>query len=232
MLNVKPKILLIEDDESLGYLLSQYLTLKNFEIHWEKNGKSGLKALDAEKFDLLILDVSLPDINGFEIAEKLRTKYENQPFLFLTARTMKIDLLRGFSLGAVDYLKKPIDEEELVARINSLLKLTSRTTSIPQMVKYDIGDYSFNRTLNLLSINQKEVSLTEREAEVLQFLVERKNNLADHRELLTKIWGKNDYFNKKSLNVFVSRLRKYLKNDPRISIDNVHNKGFILKIDE
>lgn len=230
MLGSKPEILLIEDDESLGYLLSQYLSLKNFNINWKKDGKAGLKCLEGQQFDLLILDVTLPDMSGFEVAEQVKEKYPAQPFIFLTSRSMKIDTLRGFSLGAIDYLKKPIDEEELVTRINVLLKLTTQQEiSQPSQIQ-NIGEYRFTRATQHLQFKEKTYNLTERESDVLHYLVERQNNLADHREILLKLWGKNDYFNRKSLNVFISKLRKYLKHDPNIAIENVHNKGFILTI--
>ncbi|SDB63027.1 DNA-binding response regulator, OmpR family, contains REC and winged-helix (wHTH) domain [Flavobacteriaceae bacterium MAR_2010_188] len=232
MLEQQPHILLIEDDEALGYLLTQYLGLKKFDITWKKDGKSGLKALDGNSYDLLILDVTLPDMDGFMIAENVKEKFPKQPFIFLTSRSMKVDTLKGFSLGAVDYLKKPIDEEELVARINVLLKLTSSEQKTTQSNVVQIGNYTFNKSNQLLNIKGQTINLTEREAEVLNYLVERKNNISDHRDLLIKIWGRNDYFNKKSLNVFISKLRKYLQQDPSISIENVHNKGFILKVDE
>ncbi len=227
------KILLVEDDESLGYLLSEYLKIKNFEVSWAKTGKSALKEIESRQYDLAILDVMLPDIDGFELAKKIRNSYPDLAFLFLTARSLKVDVLKGFSIGAVDYLKKPIDEEELVARIRAILSrmAVSKPDSDPENTSYKIGRYDLNPSRNELKLENETISLTGRESDILQYLVKNKNKLTSHKEILTGIWGENDYFNRKSLNVFISHLRKYLQKDPSVKIENIHKKGFVLKID-
>lgn len=227
-MNSDSKILLVEDDESLGYLLSEYLKIKGFEIEWVNRGKLALDKLEKENFSLVILDLMLPDIDGFEIAGIMKETAPEIPFLFLTARSLKIDVLKGFSLGAVDYIKKPIDEEELVVRIQAILSRL-QPAKLPEQEFLKIGDYELDTNTQQLRHNQENYSLTSREAELLAHLIEHKNQLASHKEILVKLWGENDYFNRKSLNVFISRLRKYLQHDGNLSIENVHGKGFILK---
>lgn len=227
----KHKILLVEDDDSLGYLLSEYLKIKEFEVFWAQTGKKALELIEADTHDLIILDVMLPDIDGFTLANKLKINYPEIPFIFLTSRSLKIDVLKGFSLGAVDYLKKPIDEEELVARIQALLSRIRPThkDSEPEVCLYKIGEYDFNSKSQELIFKTELIHLTGRENELLHYLVQNENNLCSHKDILVELWGKNDYFNRKSLNVFVSHLRKYLNKDPKIKIENLHKKGFILK---
>lgn len=226
----KNKILLVEDDTSLGYLLSEYLKMKGFDIHWAKNGIEGLGILDALTFDLAILDVMMPDMDGFTLAGKIQNQYPKLPFIFLTARSLKIDVLKGFSIGAVDYLKKPIDEEELVVRIRSLLSRLSGPDKEDQVnTIYKIGAYTLYTDKQELHFLDEIIRLTGRENELLAYLIANKNELCSHKDILIHIWGKNDYFNQKSLNVFVSHLRKYLSKDPSLSIENIHRKGFVLK---
>ncbi|MCG9970610.1 response regulator transcription factor [Christiangramia crocea] len=230
-MNKKNKILLVEDDESLGYLLSEYLKIKGFEVSWAKNGKDALELIEIHPHHLIVLDVMLPDIDGFTLAKNLKNTYPEIPFIFLTARSMKIDVLKGFSLGAMDYLKKPIDEEELVTRIEVLISRLhpEGREEIKQQDIYNIGEYVFDSRNQKLQFNEEIFSLTVRENELLLYLAKNMNNLCKHKEILDLLWGKNDYFNRKSLNVFVSRLRKYLSKDPSVSIENLHKKGFILK---
>jgi len=228
----KKKIILVEDDETLGYLLSEYLIMNGFDLMWAKTGVDCLKVLKQNTYDLAILDVMLPDLDGFSLARNINNQYPNLPFIFLTARSLKIDVLKGFSVGAIDYLKKPIDEEELVVRIKSLLSRLDKLVHREEDHEvYQLGDYEFNTLNQELIYNEDSIGLTNRESELLQYLVIHKNNLCTHKDILTNIWGKNDYFNKKSLNVFITHLRKYLDNDPKIKLENVHNRGFILKIE-
>lgn len=229
----KVRILLVEDDPSLGYLLKEYLGMKDFHITLTTTTKAALKNLESHFYDLALLDVMLVDGDGFELAKSIRNLHPELPFIFLTARSLKVDVLKGFSIGAVDYLKKPIDEEELVVRIRSLLsRLEPKSTEQKEALTYTIGTFNFNVTNQHLEGNGKSVTLTKRESELLKYLVVHQNNLCTHKEILTHLWGKNDYFNKKSLNVFISHLRKYLQDDPTLSIENIHKQGFILKIEK
>jgi len=221
------KLLLVEDDDSLGYLLSEYLKMKNFSVQWVKNGKDALSIILKEPFDLCILDVMMPEMDGFKLAENIKQKNINIPFLFLTARSLKIDLLKGYSLGAIDYIRKPIDEEELVVRLNSLLRIIKSKDKKEEEL-YKIGIYTYSQSNYELKINDEKRQLTARESELLLYLWKNKNNICRHKDILDSLWGKNDYFNRKSLNVFITRLRKYLAKDNTIKIENIHNQGFIL----
>ena len=226
---VKNKLLLVEDDLTLGYLLTEYLKLKKFSIVWAKNGKDALSLLSDQTFDLCILDVMMPDMDGFKLAENINKLKIKIPFLFLSARSLKIDVLKGFSLGAVDYIRKPIDEEELVVRLNNLLGILTKTKQPKEQI-YNIGKYTYSlSTFELKSKNSKR-KLTTRESDLFLYLLNNINSISKHKDILNSLWGKNDYFNQKSLNVFITRLRKYLSDDTTIKIENIHNQGFILTI--
>lgn len=226
------RILLVEDEESLGYLLVEYLKMKGFSVHLATQGKEAITLLNRRQFDLAILDVTMPEMDGFTLAKRMQEDYPELPFLFLSARSLKVDVLKGFSLGAVDYLKKPIDEEELVVRINAILSRIQPELSKTQQAIYQLGKYRFDPENQHLHLGEEEYRLTTRESELLRALADNMNSLCSHRDILTQLWGENDYFNRKSLNVFITRLRKYLEHDTNIRIDNVHGKGFILKIQE
>lgn len=228
----KKKIILVEDDPTLGYLLSEYLIMNGFDLFWAKNGVDCLRKLEQNTYDLAILDVMLPDVDGFNLAHSIKNLHPDLPFIFLTARSLKVDVLKGFSVGAVDYLKKPIDEEELVVRIKSLLSRLEPNEEKQNYETLKLGNYVFNTLNQELIYNDETVNLTNRESQLLQYLVIHKNMLCTHKDILTHIWGKNDYFNKKSLNVFITHLRKYLNKDAKIKLENVHNRGFILKIED
>ncbi|MER3373762.1 MAG: response regulator transcription factor [Allomuricauda sp.] len=229
----KYKLILVEDDASLGYLLSEYLGMKGFDVTWAKTAQEALQKTETNVFDLAILDVMLPDMDGFELSQKVKAINPELPFLFLTARSLKIDVLKGFSLGAVDYLKKPIDEEELVVRINALLsRLVTEENNESQETSFDIGDYTLNTESFELKYKGESIKLTGKEFDLLTLLAMNMNQLCTHKEILTTIWDKNDYFNKKSLNVFISHLRKRLSRDSRISIVNVNRRGFMLKVED
>lgn len=229
----KHKILLVEDDTSLGYLLSEYLKLKGLEVTWVTNGKKALSQLKHSSFDLAVLDVMMPEMDGFALASELQKTSPELQFMFLTAKSLKIDVLKGFSLGAVDYLKKPIDEEELVVRIKALLSRIAKPRQEGESEELSsIGRYLFNKRNQELILEGEAVHLTTRESELLYYLISRKNQLCTHKEILLALWGRYDYFNKKSLNVFITHLRKYLAGDPQIRIENVHGQGFIFRLGE
>ncbi|WP_419212314.1 response regulator transcription factor [Maribacter sp. X9] len=233
MSSIKHRIILVEDSTDLGYLLTEYLKMKDFEVKWFTNGMDALKIIEKTKFDLAILDVTMPGMDGFSLAEKIKEKHEDLPFLFLTARSLKVDVLRGFYLGAVDYLKKPIDEEELVIRIKNLLsRMNSEKEVAASEYQFKLGKYILNSMNQELLFENEVVRLTTKESELLKFLVVHKNELCGHKDILIKLWGRNDIFNKKSLNVFITKLRKYLEKDSTISINNIHGQGFIFRIKE
>lgn len=225
------RILLVEDDETLGYLLSEYLRIKDFQVVWAKNGKEGFEEALKSAYDLAVLDVMMPEMDGFSLAQKIKNEIPELSFIFLTAKSLKVDVLKGFYMGAVDYLKKPIDEEELVIRIENLLSrmvVSGENENIEPAI-YKLGNYTFYPLNQELIIGGSTIILTVKESTLLSYFLERLNMLCPHKDILINIWGKNDYFNKKSLNVFITRLRKYLGRDPRIKIKNVHNKGYILR---
>lgn len=226
---MKANLLLIEDDNSVGYLLSEYLKMKGYAIDWAKNGVEGLAALASKHYDLAIVDVMMPGMDGFAFAEKLRETGVQLPFLFLTARSMKIDVLKGFALGAADYLKKPIDEEELLVRIEAHLHRLQSSEARTTPTTFQIGRYAFDPRNQVLHLDDATQTLTTRERDLLLLLCQHKNQLCRHQEILTQLWGKNDYFTRKSLNVFITKLRSYLSRDPEVKIDNVHNQGFVLR---
>lgn len=224
-------LLLVEDDTSLGYLLSEYLKMKGMELQWVKNPSEVIPLLEQKGFDLVILDVMMPGLDGFTLGAEIHERFPDIPFLFLTAKSMKIDVLKGFSVGAVDYLKKPIDEEELVVRIETLLARLGGAF-VQEDVLSNLGSYEFDSRNQYLRFEGAEFPLTTRENELLTYLIRHRNRLCTHADILKRIWGRNDYFNRKSLNVFVTRLRKLLENDPNVKIENVHGQGFILRAPE
>ena len=224
------KVLLVEDNENLGYMLKEYLAMKNFHIDRVTSGSSAKIFLKSNKPNLIILDVGLPDIDGFQLAQWIKTECPSVPFLFLTARVLKIDVLKGFNLGAEDYIKKPIDEEELVMRMMAILNRTSKEPVIPTS-NLNIGLYHFNKNTRVLSSPNAERRLTAMESKLLVMLSQKLNQVVERSLLLNEIWGNDDYFSRKSMDVFISRLRKYLAEDQNIKLLNVHNTGFILNVE-
>jgi DNA-binding response OmpR family regulator len=222
-------LLLVEDDTALGYLLSEYLKMKGMELLWVKNASKVIPLLEQRGFDLVILDVMMPEMDGYTLGAEIHARFPELPFLFLTARSMKIDVLKGFSVGAVDYLKKPIDEEELVVRIEALLTRMGPGAS-GEVSLSNLGRYKYDPQNQCLRFEGSDIPLTTRENELLSYLMRNRNRLCSHAEILKRIWGRNDYFNRKSLNVFVTRLRKLMEKDPELKIENVHGQGFILRV--
>ena len=228
------KILLVEDQQDLGNVIKQYLEVVDFEVEWCMDAESAYKTYQASPafFDLLILDIQLPGMNGFELAEKLRKENDHVPFLFLTARNEKKDRIYGLKLGADDYISKPFDIDEMVLRIKNIIRRNHPLANDRDMVKeISIGDISLNKDLLKLTIgNQKQIQLTLREVELLEYLCRHQNQVLKREEILLKIWGENDYFLGRSLDVFISRLRKLLVSSRLVSIDNVYGIGFIFTV--
>lgn len=231
---IPKKILLVEDDTSLGFLLMEFLEGEGFDVKLCRDGVSGLQNFRRSTYDLCILDVMMPKIDGFTLAEKIRATDKEIPFLFLTAKSLKADRMRGFSLGAEDYVTKPFDEEELLCRIQVILRRADKSNfqkeAIPTL--FQIGDFHFDYNRQELG-NQSQIwRITEKENEVLRLLCLHKNRILRRDDAVEQIYGKRDYFLGRSFDVFISRLRKLLKTDPKVSIDNVFKVGFILNIRE
>lgn len=227
----KFKLLLAEDDDNLGLLLNNFLKAKNFEVTLARNGKLALDEFNSGSFDFVILDVMMPELDGFGVAKEIRTIDQNVPILFLTAKSMKEDKLEGFSLGADDYLTKPFSMEELLARINAILK-RSKSDDESSASDFKIGLFDFDADRRLLSINGNETKLTTKENHLLKLLAKNKNSVLDRQAALRAIWGDDNYFNGRSMDVYIAKLRKMLKDDESIEIMNVHGKGFKMIVEE
>lgn len=229
----KPKILLVEDDSNLSLVLQDYLELMNYEITLCRNGKEGLELFRHGRFNLCILDIMMPVMDGFTLAEEIKKIDENIPIVFLTAKSLKEDRIKGFRLGCDDYISKPFSTEELSLRIQAILKRCMAQTVRPVREEppfYAIGRYIFDYKNLILRIDDKEKVLTRKENALLKLLIENQNQLLPREVALKTVWGNDDYFIGRSMDVFITKLRKYLKDDPSIFITNVHGTGFKLEI--
>ena len=226
----KAKILYVEDDETLSFITKENLERKGFEIVHTDNGIDAFNLFSNEKFDICLFDVMLPKMDGFDLAHKVRSVNQEIPILFITAKTLPEDRIKGLLLGADDYIVKPYSIEELVLRIKVFLKrkIIVETNKLDPFNK--IGDVTFELEKLRVFVKGIEHKITYREAELLKFFVENKNSLVTRERILNVLWGDNDYFAGRSLDVFITRLRKYFKNTPEISIENKHGVGFIFKI--
>jgi DNA-binding response OmpR family regulator len=222
------KILLVEDDPSLAYVIQDNLTLKGYDVTCCNDGEEGEQAFLACSFDLCILDVMLPKKDGFSLASSIREKNKEIPILFLTAKTMVEDKLKGFQNGGDDYITKPFSLEELFYRIEVFLRRTHDLQKEDTIFK--VGQFQFDPFSFTLRHNGNEKTLTQKEAEVLKLLYANRDRVLKREEILTHVWGTDDYFMGRSMDVFISKLRKYLKTDPDIQIVNYHGVGFRLEI--
>jgi len=229
---IKPQILLCEDDTNLGMVLKNYLELNDYNVTLERDGKLGLAAFQREKFDLCLLDVMMPNMDGFTLAEEIRDVNPDVPLFFLSAKTMKDDIIQGYKLGADDYITKPFDSEVLLHKIKAILKRNEELHREEVNAEYDLGKYHFNPRLRELIIDGKTQTLSPKENELLKMLSEYKNDLLSREVALKKIWGSDTYFNGRSMDVYIAKLRKYLKEDPTIEIVNIHGNGFRLVVTE
>ena len=232
MENSKPKILLCEDDTNLGMVLKNYLELNDYDVTLERDGKLGLAAFQREKFDLCLLDVMMPSMDGFTLAEEIRDVNPDVPLFFLSAKTMKEDIIQGYKLGADDYITKPFDSEVLLHKIKAILKRNEELHREEANAEYDLGKYHFNPRLRELSIGGRVQTLSPKENELLKMLSEYKNDLLSRENALKRIWGSDTYFNGRSMDVYIAKLRKYLKEDSSIEIVNIHGNGFRLVVTE
>ena len=224
----KYKILLCEDDTNLGMVLKNYLELNDYDVILERDGRLGLAAFQREKFDVCLLDVMMPNMDGFTLAEEIRDVDPDIPLFFLSAKTMKEDIIAGYKLGADDYITKPFDSEVLLLKIKAILKRNEEENRINENIEFDLGSYHFNPKLRELSHNGIMQTLSPKENELLKMLAEHKNDLLPREQALKRIWGSDTYFNGRSMDVYIAKLRKYLKDDSNIEIVNIHGNGFRL----
>ncbi len=223
------KILLAEDDSNLGNLLRTYLAAKNYETTLCINGRIALEAFSKDTFALCILDIMMPEMDGLALAKEIRLINEEIPVIFLTARNQKEDVLEGFRTGADDYITKPFSMEELLYRIEAILRRSAGSSSVVKKEdSYNIGQYTFNPLKQLLIYTDKTTKLTTKESELLELLCRHGNEILERNFALKTIWIDDNYFNARSMDVYITRLRKYLMKDPAVKILNVHGKGYKL----
>ena len=223
----KLKILLCEDDENLGMLLREYLQAKGYMTELCADGEIGFKAFMKSKFDICVLDVMMPKKDGFTLAQEIRQTSADMPIIFLTAKTQKEDIVEGFKLGADDYITKPFSMEELVFRIEAILRRV-RGKKSKESTLYNIGQFTFDTQKQLLSIGDEHRKLTTKENELLSLLCSHANEILQRDFALKTIWIDDNYFNARSMDVYITKLRKHLKDDPQIEIINIHGKGYKL----
>ncbi|MBN8672245.1 MAG: response regulator transcription factor [Flavipsychrobacter sp.] len=234
MENEKFKVLLVEDDTNFGQVLKNYLELNDFVVELARDGILGLAAFRREKYDICLLDVMMPNMDGFTLAEEIRNVDPDIPLFFLSAKSMKEDILNGYKLGADDYITKPFDSEVLLHKIKAILKRNQELQEKQHsQVEFVVGRYHFNSKLRTLQFDGGEPqTLSPKENELLLMLCEYKNDLLPRDAALKRIWGSDTYFNGRSMDVYIAKLRKYLKEDSTVEIVNIHGNGFRLVVPE
>lgn len=232
------RILLVEDDQNFGDVLRSYLDMHDFDVTLATDGVEGLESYKKGQYDLCIFDVMMPKKDGFTLAKEIREKDADMPIIFLTAKAMKDDVLQGFKIGADDYITKPFNSEELLYRIQAILKRSNiKQEGKDEIKEFYIGKYHFNYPLRILTYNasgtdEEKSKLSPKEAQLLRMFAVHINDILPRSEALTKIWGEDNYFTARSMDVFVTKLRKYLRRDENIEIVNIHGNGFQLLVRE
>jgi len=228
---MKAKLLYVEDDKTLAFIVKEHLEIQGYHVVHCYSGSEALELWNKDCFDLVILDVMLPGKDGFSLTEEIRTKDHRIPILFLTAKTLKEDRLKGFRIGADDYIVKPFSMEELLYKVAVFLKRRNIDSDMDIRSVYSIGDFEFDADNLILCTSGYQRSLTLKESLVLKYLLDHKNNLVERSQILKDLWGEDDYFMGRSLDVFISRLRKYLNESSEVRIINIHGVGFKLVSD-
>ncbi len=223
----KKSLFFVEDDLSFGTVLKSYLEICNFSITWLHDGKHAVSAFREKEYDLCLLDVMLPNVDGFSIGREIRTIDARIPIIYLTAKSLKEDIITGYKLGADDYVVKPFDADVLIFKINALLK-RAEGEPVSQNLQYNIGKYLFDSRLREIRLGGEKQLLSPKEAALLQLLCEHKNELLPREVALKKIWGDDGYFTTRSMDVFITKLRKFFKEDESVEIRNIHGSGFIM----
>lgn len=225
----KVKILLAEDDVNLGFLLVDFLEMKGYEVKLYKDGKSALNGFQNIKFDFCVLDIMMPEMDGYTLAKEIKKQNETVPIIFLTAKSQKQDKLKGYGLRVDDYITKPFDEDELLCKIQAILRRVKGKLGDSSTEGYQVGGYAIDKKSRTLYFKEQEVKrLTAKEFAVLSLLCESKNAVVEREQILNQVWGENDYFVGRSLDVFVTKLRKYLQDDPNVKIESIPSLGLIL----
>jgi two-component system OmpR family response regulator len=228
MTEIKPRVLLSEDDPNLGRLLQEYLDAKGFVTELATNGKEGFDKFRKGSWDICLLDVMMPVKDGYTLAREIREINKEVPIVFLTAKSMKEDAIEGFNSGADDYITKPFSMEELLLRIKAILRRTKGSVANADQTEFTVGEYKFDSQRQMLEYGSKGQKLTSKESDLLRLLALHKNDVLDRSLALNTIWGDDSYFNSRSMDVYIAKLRKYLKEDPTVEIMNIHGKGFRL----
>jgi DNA-binding response OmpR family regulator len=226
------KILLVEDDQNFGIVLREYLTLNDFDVTLAKNGMEGFEKFKKDNYDLCILDVMMPYKDGYTLAKEIREKNKDVPLIFLTAKSMKEDVMKGYKVGADDYLNKPFDSYVLLMKIKAIIQRKSaETKNEPAKFEFQIGKFLLNSKLRYLKFgNDEPIKLSPKESDLLKMMAIYENDLMPRELALTKIWREDNYFTSRSMDVYIAKLRKYLKEDPDVEILNIHGEGFRLVI--
>ncbi len=232
METVEKKILLVEDDPNFGIVLKDYLTLNDFDVTLAKNGMEGFEKFKRDDFDLCILDVMMPYKDGFTLAKEIREKNADVPIIFLTAKTMKEDVLKGYKAGADDYLNKPFDSEVLLYKIRAIMqRKATESVADSKQFEFTVGNFHLNSKLRFLTYKDEEpIKLSPKENELLRLLALHENDLMPRELALTKIWRDDNYFTSRSMDVYIAKLRKYLRRDDEVEILNIHGEGFRLVV--
>ncbi|MFC2121037.1 response regulator transcription factor [Bacteroidota bacterium] len=229
----KQKIFLVEDDYNFGAVLKSYLEMNNYYVLWVDDGKYAFNKFKSDKFDICVLDIMLPNKDGYTIASEIKMLYPNIPLIFLTAKTLKEDILQGFKLGADDYITKPFDSEILLHKIKAILKRNgSAGNQSGKLDKFSIGKYLFNYKLRTIVFGDSVQKLSPKEAELLKLLCVNRDNVLSKEIALKTIWGDDSYFTSRSMDVFIAKLRKYLGDDPSVKIITIRGSGFCLVIEK
>jgi len=231
-MNEKQKLLLVEDDPSFGSVLKDYLVMNDFDVIHAIDGEDGLSKFKSGEFDLCILDVMMPKKDGFTLGKEIKEIKNDQPIIFLTAKNMREDVLNGYKIGADDYVIKPFDSEVLLYKIRAVLQRHSAEEEKFEQEEFKIGKFEFNAKLRQLTIGETSHKLSPKESELLRMLAVYKNDLMPREVALTRIWHDDNYFTSRSMDVYIAKLRKYLKDDPNVEIVNIHGEGFRLLITE
>lgn len=222
------KVLLAEDDENLGSLLKEYLIAKGYETEWFPNGEVAYRSFVKKHYDLCVLDIMMPVKDGYTLAKEIRMTNPDIPIIFLTAKSQKEDVLEGFKAGCDDYISKPFSMEELLYRLEAILRRTNKLSKFNTQKEFTIGQYHFDTEKQILTLNDTSQKLTTKETELLKLLCINKNSVLERNFALKAIWIDDNYFNARSMDVYIAKLRKYLKDDPTVEIINIHGKGFKL----